>query len=289
MRLPNEDDLQKLIREDLGVELQIASDLLDVGTGIFKSGDVPNPEEEVDHLEPWVCLGIIAKACRQYRAVVALVEISLGEIAMSNCRMLAETMLAAEFLMRSSVSLRRGAKPVPEVPGYPLTTAFRTKLYLAHDAATELKTTRGMIKHGPTFPTDTDRVLKEAERYAKEMIDEIGPEWAERQKAAGSYSGLKVLELADSLDLIFLYDVFYRPSSAGVHGTDAKWYIDVDELADGTTTYGARSSNEAVPEALSFSTQLLGSILRTANHRFGFGIEDKLADIESRIEAVLSE
>src|SRR5262245_13252115 len=121
MRLPGEDELREEIRADLASELQVASDLLRVGTGIFLNPVRPEPDEEVDSFELLICLGLAVKACRQYRGIVALAEISLGDVAESNGRMLLETMLTAEFLMRPAVTLKRNGKQLPDVPGYPLT------------------------------------------------------------------------------------------------------------------------------------------------------------------------
>ena len=78
----------------------------------------------------------------------------MGDVADSNDRMLAETMLAAEFLMLPTLILKRGGKPLSEVPAYPLTTAFLTKLYLAHDAASSLRTLREMAKYEEISPED---------------------------------------------------------------------------------------------------------------------------------------
>ena len=144
MRLPGEDDLRDSIRADFASELRVASDLLGLGTGIFRNSVRANANEAPDTLELVICLGLVAKACRQYRGIVALAEISLGDMAESLGRMLLETMLTTEFLMRETVTLKRDRKPLPDVPGYPLTRLFRSRLYLAHDAASMLKTLRCM-------------------------------------------------------------------------------------------------------------------------------------------------
>ena len=115
--------------------------------GIFSPSTRARPPEPIEHFELFVSLGIIAKACRQYRGIVALAEASLGDVAESNGRMLLETMLAANFLMQANVALKQNGTSMPDVPGYPLTTAFRAKLYLAHDAMGTLKTLRGMAKN----------------------------------------------------------------------------------------------------------------------------------------------
>jgi hypothetical protein len=288
MKLPGEDELRKAIRANLAVEFQIASDLLDIGTSIFRPTVRPVPKEEMDHFEAWICLGIVAKACRQYRGVVALAEYALGDVADSNGRMLAETMLAAQFLMRPTLILKQGGKPLPDVPGYPLTTAFRTKLYLAHDAASTLKTIREMVKHGEICAEDADRVVVLAEQQANQAADEIGEEWTRRQKSRGSYSGLSVLELAESIEIPFLYHTFYRPASAGVHGTDARKYVQPEERPDGGITFSACSSDKGVAEALVFSSLVMLEILNVANQRFALGLDERLGEIARRVQAMAS-
>ena len=76
---------------------------------------------------------------------------------------------------------RRG-KPVPDVPHYPLTTAFRTKLYLAHDATSSLKLIHGMVANGNIEKQETANAGAIAEKHAKESQNEIGPEWVKRLK-----------------------------------------------------------------------------------------------------------
>jgi hypothetical protein len=287
MKLPGEDELRNAIRATLAVEFQTASDLLDIGISIFRPTVRPVPKEEMDHFEAWMCLGIVAKACRQYRAVVALVEFSLGDVADSIGRMLAETMLAAQFLMRPTLILKQGGKPLPDVPGYPLTTAFRTKLYLAHDAASTLKTIKEMAKHGEIRAEDADRVVALAEREANQAAAEIGDEWAGRQKSRGSYSGLTVLELAESIGMPFLYHTFYRPASPGVHGTDARKYVRPEERPDGRITFSACSSDKGVAEALLFSSLVMLEILRVAHQRFGLGLDEQLSEIAPRVKGMV--
>src|SRR5438445_1231934 len=124
MRLPGEDQLREHIQRSLATEFQLASELLNLGMGIFSPSTRTKPPEPMEHLELIPSLGIIAKACRQYRGIVALAEISLGDVAESNGRMLLETMLAANFLMQPIVTLKRNSTPLPDVPGYPLTPAF---------------------------------------------------------------------------------------------------------------------------------------------------------------------
>jgi hypothetical protein len=284
MRLPGEEELRHYIRAELSAELQVASDLLDIGTSIFLTPLRPNPKDPMDPFEVWLCLGIVAKACRQYRGIIALAEIALGDVADNNGRMLAETLLAAEFLMRPTLVLKRGGKPLPEVTGYPLTTGLRTKLYLAHDAASTLKTLREMAKHGEIEKEEAARALALAEQHAREEANEIGEEWAKRLKDSGSYSGVGVLDLAESIDMPFLYHTFYRPASAGVHATDARKYIEPEERSAGGITFHACSSGKGVAEALIFASLVTLEVLNVANQRFGLNLDGRLSKIGARIQ-----
>jgi hypothetical protein len=186
--------------------------------------------------------------------------------------------------MRPTLILRRGGKPLPEIPGYPLTTAFRTKLYIAHDAAGTLKILREMAKHGEIEAEEAARAIALAEQHAKEQADQIGSEWAKRQKDSGSYSGLGVLDLAESIEMPLLYHTFYRPSSAGVHGTDARKYIDPQVRQDGGITFHACSSAKGVAEALLFASLVMLQVLNVTNQRFGLNLEERLSAIGPRIQ-----
>src|SRR5260370_27257726 len=212
MRLPGENELREHIRASLASELQVASELLNLGIGIFSPSTQARPPEPMEHFELFLSLGIIAKACRQYRGIVALAAISLGDVAESNGRMLLETMLAANFLMQANVALKRNGTSMPDVPGYPLTTAFRTKLYIAHDAMGTFKTLCAMAKNGDIEKGEADRAIALAEKQVKETQDEIGLEWLSRQKGSDSYAGVRIRDLSDSLGKTFIYHTFYKPA-----------------------------------------------------------------------------
>jgi len=282
MRLPGEDELRKHIRAALANEFEVASDLLVVGMGIFSPSTRAKPPEPIEHFELFLCLGIIAKACRQYRGILALAEISLGDVAESNGRMLLETMLAANFLMQSTVTLKRDGRPVPEVPGFPLTPAFRTKLYLAHDATSTLKLLRGMAENGDIDKGEAASAIAIAETHEKESHGEIGPEWVKRQNGSDSYSGVRLRDLADSFGKQFIYHTFYRPACPGVHGADARKFAHVAENADGSLTFSMVSSPQGIAEALVLSSMAMLDVLDVANKRLGLGIGERLRDLVQR-------
>ncbi len=191
-------------------------------------------------------------------------------------------MLAANFLMQPKVTLKQGGKTLADVSGYPLTTAFRTKLYLAHDSVSTLKTIRGMAENGDFDEQEADQIVALAEKHSKEDNDEIGPEWTKRQKSSNSYAGVRIQDLADSLGMGFIYHSFYRPACPGIHASDARKYVDVQETPDGRMMFSAVSSPKGVAEALALSSLAMVEVLRAANDRLGLGIEEKVCQLAER-------
>jgi hypothetical protein len=184
------------------------------------------------------------------------------------------------------VTLKRGGKPLPDIAGYPLTRALRTRLYLAYDATSTLKTLKGLAASGDHHGTDAERALDLAEKHAKECADEIGPEWEERQKGSRTFTGVNIRDMAESLDQLFLYQVFYRPDSAGVHGTNATKNVEPKDQPDGKITFSAKTSTKGVAEALVFSTLAFLEILIVVNERLGLGIGERLGALAIRIRGM---
>ncbi len=283
MKLPCEDELREHIRTELASEFQLASELLDIGIGIFDNLLINSPNVP-GYDELGVCFGTIAKACKQYRAVVLLVELGLGDVANSNCRMLIETSLAAQFLMRDEVKLRRGKKEVPEVPSYALTTAFRTQLYLANDALNLTKTLRGLAEDGGLGSDDDGAILSKAERHAAELCGLIGPEWTNRLKGSGSFAGVKILDLAESLDRKSVYAAFYRPASQGVHGADARRSADIVLEDDGRVSIHFPTNSNGVADAVMMASHAFLDVLQAASLRFGLGLEEQTRQLRLRVQ-----
>lgn len=283
MKLPSEDALREYLRTELAAEFQVASELLAIGVGLFENFAIGSPDVP-SFDEIGVCVGVIAKACKQYRAIVGLVELGLGDVANTNCRMLLETSLAAQFLMRDEVKLRRGKREVPEVPGYPLTTAFRTQLYLANDALNIAKTLRGLAEDGGLGTDDDEAVVKQAERFAAELCNPLGTEWTERLKKSGSFSGVKVFELAASLDRQFVYAAFYRPASQGVHAADARRATGVELEEDGRVSIRFPTKSDGVADALALASHALLDVLQIAGLRFGLGLEGRTKTLRQRVQ-----
>jgi hypothetical protein len=289
MQLPGEDELSEYVRKSLSKEFEVASDLLRLATGIFQSPLGIRPNEANDIFELWMCLGVVAKACRQYRGILALADISIGDVAQSNGRMLLETMLAAKWLMEPTVTLKRNGVPISEVAGYPLTTALRTKLYIAYDSESTLTMLRGMAKNAGAHAHEAGEIIARAEKTLKEDRDEIGAKWADRQQKGRSYSGVRIEDLADSLGMTFIYDAFYRPACPGVHGADARKYVDICESEDGGLMLSTSSSARGVAEALVLSSLALVEVLQVANQRWGLEIDENLRPLAERVSEMTTQ
>jgi hypothetical protein len=218
MKLPNEAANRAIIRERLEPELKLASRILDLGVGMCFSVRMMQPHNGLDSLGLGVALGLITRACKQCRAIGELVGMGLGEVADSNVRMLFETMLAVEFILRRQMILKQKGVRLPAINGKPLTTKFRTSLYLAKDAFNYRKLAKGLLETpgqrriiGRRSHTSIDRDATQWERV-------IGPEWTKRLKRG--YAGVNIEHLTESLGFGQLY-AMYRIQSSGIRAGDA--------------------------------------------------------------------
>ena len=284
MKLPEEDSLREHVRTELVAEFQLASELLDVGIRLFEKDFAISSANVPGYDELWLCLGVVAKSCRQYRAVGGIVELGLGDVANSNCRMLFETSLAAQFLMRPEVNLRRGKKDLPELPGYLLTTEFRAKLYLANDALSTAKVLREMAKDGGLGTEDDEELIRRAENHAQQQCDSIGFEWTKRLKDSGSFSGLKIFDLAESFDRLFVYNALYRSASMGIHGADARRSMNLEIEDGGAISFRFPIRSDGVADSLLWASHAFLDVLQIANLRFGLGLEERTRSMRLRVQ-----
>ena len=150
MRLPREAEIQLRIKTHLETEFEISSEILDIATGIFRPDSQRNPRDGLTDEGVAIARGLLAKSCKQFRAIGQLVELGLGEVAESNSRMLLETLLAIEFILRPRIVLKENGRKVTNKDGKawstkdgkPLTARFRAELYLAKVAFDDLRIVR---------------------------------------------------------------------------------------------------------------------------------------------------
>lgn len=284
MRLPHEDKVRGLIRKRLEPELKIASAILDLGTGIYTSGTPMKPGKGLDDFVVVVALGLVAKACKQYRAIGEMVELGLSEVADSNARMLFETMLAVHFILRPRVILKRDGKKLAAIKGKPLTTKFRTSLYLASDAFNGRKLAHGLLATPGLKRQMSKEVRTEIVRQATEWEAEIGLEWARRLKEG--YAGVKVINLAASLGFERLYHSIYRITSSGVHATDATGHIRLDDDSKAEWRFGAAPSTDGIANTLKLASLLLIKILEVADERLRLGLKARNEKLLGEVEGM---
>jgi hypothetical protein len=283
MRLPNEDATRTLIEQKLRSELDVASEVLGLGTGIFTSGNRISPGDGVDDLVLMVTLGLIAKSCKQYRAIGELIQMGLGEVADSNARMLLETTLAVLFLMRRRVVLKENGKTFSGIMGKPLTTRFRARLYLAYDAFNGRKFAQGVAGTRGLKRKIRRAGLTAIEKTAKDWEAEIGPDWTKRLKRG--FSGLTVKDLAESFGYGELYPV-YRIMSGGVHASDSTDFIHPDDSSESGVRFSVSASVEGVANTLKFASVLLVHIVQAADARLGLGLKTASDDLMKRVETM---
>jgi hypothetical protein len=288
MRLPYEDDVRGVIRERLNAELELGSRILDLGIRIFVSGKRIQPGAGVDDSVVVVALGLIAKACKQYRAIGELVEMGVGEVADSNARMLFETMLAAHFLLRRRISLKQNGKKIADVKGKPLTTKFRAELYLANDAFNGRKFVRGLADTPGLKRKIGGKNRAVIEKAATDFETEIGPEWTRRVKERG-YAGINVKDLAESLGYGQLYPSIYRITSAGVHATDSTDFIHLDEDTESSVRFSVSARTEGVANTLKFASLVFLNIIEAAETRLGLGLKKSGDELMEEVKRMRGE
>jgi hypothetical protein len=284
MRLPHEDKVRAVIQKRLAPELKIVSTILDLGTSIYTSGTPMKPDKGLDDFVVIIALGLIAKACKQFRAISEMVELGLGEVADSNARMLFETMLAVHFILRPRVILKRDGKKLAAIKGRPLTTKFRTSLYLASDAFNGRKLANGLLATPGLKRQMSKEVQTEILKQATEWETEIGPDWTKRLKEG--YAGLKIVSLAESLGFGPLYHSIYRITSGGVHAADATGHVRLDDDPKAEWRFQAAPGTDGIATTLKFASLLLIKVLEVADERLGLGLEERKDKLLVEVEGM---
>lgn len=269
-KLADEDGFRESIRSTLKADFDVARRLLKVAMWFFTGPREPVLCGGVDEVVVMVSFGIFAKMCKQYRGIIALSELGLGKEASCLSRMLFESMLAIQFILRRKVNLR-GLAPVP---GKPLSSRFRCDLYIANHGFQITKNFRLMCET-PGFKriaTKKEKQAAAAEVSRWEGI--IGTEWTERLKKKG-YAGMSVENLAYSLHFRSLYNELYRSTSIGVHGADGPSYFSIEDRGDGIgrAVFEYLPSADGIPQNIRMSNFMLAHSMDVINKRMKFGVE----------------
>jgi hypothetical protein len=108
--------------------MQLALDML----GSDGDGNLKVPSKQIPGVGDWarsLALGLLSKACKQFRTIIMLGEAGFGGEMSVLTRSVFETVLTLEFLMREQVVLKRNSIEVDIDPTRILSTNFRTQLY----------------------------------------------------------------------------------------------------------------------------------------------------------------
>jgi uncharacterized protein DUF5677 len=279
VELPYEHLARVAIKNELKAEFDLAAEVFDLAIGLFAEKIPMNPGPGLDDDVIVTVLGLLAKSCKQHRAIVLLVEQGIDEVASSNVRMLFETMAATTFLTRHRIILKENGKRISPVPGKTLTTRFRSSLYRANEAFQYRKFHRGLSEWG-----DSDRIPHEIQKQVEDACagweKVIGPVWTERVKRKG-YAGVSIKDLSESLGMGALYATMYRLHSAGVHGTDAANHSEFDEGFG--WRFSVLPSTEGIAFSLGFTTLMMIAILKTVDRRLNLGIRQRIKDLSKKV------
>jgi hypothetical protein len=275
MMLPYEEDARQDVRAACPNELAESRELLQLaldmlgrdGSDRLRISHARNPG--VGDAARSLALGLYAKACKQFRAIMLTGEAGLGGEMAVLTRALFETALALELLLRERVALKQGGKAFDPDPSKPLTTDFRALLYGARVALRAEKqfnewSARPELRESLALLGDPAQIAAQAAAARAA----VGENWWKCLRKG--QAGLSVKDLADSLGVTPYYVLAYGDQSEVIHAGDALQHFDVD---DG----GASGSLDLAPSSADVGGRLrlaclvfLGC-LASLNNRLHFG------------------
>jgi hypothetical protein len=226
-------------------------------------------------------MGLLAKACKQYRAVGELAAMGLGDPCDSLSRMMFETMLAIMFVLREQVELKEKGKVLGVIGEKKLTAVFRCQLYSANEAIQSRKIVNAFMR-SPTLEDqipESSRAKLEADAAELEAV--IGPDWTKRVKRHG-YAGVNIFDLADTFGMSHVYASVYKITSSGVHAADAMSHFAGD--VDSTNDFNFHVSPDPgdIPKTLSFASMVMVQIVQDVDARFNFGLRQMTEDLSKK-------
>jgi Family of unknown function (DUF5677) len=283
VKLPGEDTIRRSIARSYRQDLELAGRFLEFATGTLTGLSFRGAPPGMDALSTVVSIGLLVKMCKQTRSVLALVRLGLREDAESLLRLQFEAMLAALFILRRRVRLKRGGRTVKPVATMPFDSPFRAKLYIAHAYAQDGRMYDEVTRTAGIKRTVGKKFLDSFRAQADDWKKDIGPEWAERQKQGKGYAGMPLCDLAASLGLGVLYASLYRHISAAVHATDAVSFIGSD--GDDSLTIEIDPTDKGLGFPIRFTCLFLVRAVSEFNRRFGLGLE---ADVNVWVDAIAS-
>jgi hypothetical protein len=193
--------------------------------------------------------------------------------------------LAIQFLLKPRLTLGTNGTSVQPDSKRPLTTSFRTWLYLAHMAFEAEKRLQNFqrtarLKRIAKHLGDSRSILE----TAKEAERKIGVAWSKRLKGQRNYAGVSIRDLADSLRILHWYNSVYGIQSSVAHARDAIDHVDFSESTSGEFMLDLGPNCEAVDEPLRVSCALFIGAINIVNTRLGLGLDGQVDDLIARLQ-----
>ena len=273
MKIPNELDHLEKILVDLSPVMGASNALLGhcVEMITLYPESIPRSQINDEIVRYRTSHAICIKACKTFRASIALASVgSEGELNILS-RTLFETFVALNFVLQEKLEI---SKRIGEV-----SPKLRAKLYLAHGI---LKRRMKMheLKIDPSWNSVQIPNGAIIEANANQAVAEIGEEWAKRlTSGAKTYSTLSLRDLISRFDepaYNYWYNFLYSDQSQIVHASDP------------TSHFGYDKESSRFMATWFGSTQNLGMSLGT-NGLLLYGCFCKLNEYCSFEEDVVSE
>jgi hypothetical protein len=281
--LPGEVPARRQVRAGHGVLLR-DTNLFHTFAVSLLDRDVLNIQglRDLDPVVALVTVGLFTKACWQHRSVQLLARAGLGADALALARCLFETTLALGFVLKDRVRLRRDGGFLPPVPGRPLNSRLRARLYLANIAFENARTlneyqrTKGLKRF-----RGAAAARAEVARQVGDGEQAVGSQWSDRLRAKRTYSGVSIKDLALSLGLGPTYKTLYKYASWSVHALDLTHFVTFPAGEDRPPHLQLAPHEGEVRRVIDVSNAILLSCVRTFNRRFRLG-EDQNVEEHAR-------
>ena len=294
IKIPGEDEQTAAVHDALKQEFATAIDAFNFWVKTPKNAflSASSLPESTLHL----AMALNTNACRQFRSVIreCMCCEAVSAAVLARCQF--ETCLALIFILKPEVYLalkaqekngnlkrnedgsvkyviHRPLKKTPRISQNLLSRKFRTYLYLAHDALSQMRLT-DRIQKTPGFESVGRQRHASTDPELSQILQEnIGSEWLGILNESKSYSGLNIADTADLLDVKWWYCTVYSDQSRIVHGTDALQNCNL--LDSGVIAPRFISALADVERALSAGTTMFLAVANAMQEYIGFGEEAK--------------
>ncbi len=285
--LPNESEALDRIQRDFEDEFADARRLLNVGVRAPTHSEGIKQPQRVRAVSQL----LFVACCRLFRSVIAVAELGDDVAVEILTRSMFEAFLAMLFVLRPRVSLWKRqqvhggvwVKKAVNRHGRRLTPEFRANLYLAHMEfqqhkwASEFATIRGIKRSAAGL---RKRLGTKEIAYWK---GEIGPGWTDTLLKTGTYSGLRIGELAKCLHSRVgkWYRTIYSLQSSILHSTRIDRFVGMDMKGQPATAWQAGTDQLREPFHVAASMYYTCILVMHEHFDFGPAVATPLAHFES--------